>query len=123
MQSRTGCANLDMGSKGRRNDTAPFDPVAEGAMPPVVPTPQRRSTDISLAKSDIKDLDHDGHGRQVSANPLPPTAAKPSNTRVELQDQTNFLPFRQLLLVFAGLSMAMGCPMLDQTMYVLRFSC
>lgn len=39
-----------------------------------------------------------------------------SKNPVELQDQTNLLPVRQVLVVFAGLSMALMCSMLDQTM-------
>lgn len=33
-----------------------------------------------------------------------------------LEDQTNFLPTRQVILVFLGLSIALACSMLDQTM-------
>jgi hypothetical protein len=38
--------------------------------------------------------------------------------KLELQDQTNLLPARQVIIVFAGLSMALFCSLLDQTMYV-----
>lgn len=34
----------------------------------------------------------------------------------ELEDQTNFLPTRQVIMVFLGLSIALACSMLDQTM-------
>ena len=33
-----------------------------------------------------------------------------------LDDQTNFLPTRQVIMVFMGLSIALACSMLDQTM-------
>ena len=33
-----------------------------------------------------------------------------------LDDQTNFLPSRQVIMVFLGLSIALSCAMLDQTM-------
>jgi hypothetical protein len=36
--------------------------------------------------------------------------------KLELQDQTNLLPHRQVLIVFAGLSMALFCSSLNQTM-------
>ena len=36
--------------------------------------------------------------------------------KFELQDQTNLLPFKQLVLVFVGLSAALFCSLLDQTM-------
>ena len=35
-----------------------------------------------------------------------------------LTDQTNFLPTRQVIMVFCGLSVALACSFLDQTMYV-----
>ena len=35
-----------------------------------------------------------------------------------LTDQTNFLPARQVFVVFCGLSVALACAFLDQTMYV-----
>lgn len=35
---------------------------------------------------------------------------------VELQDQTNLLPVKQIIIVFAGLSAALFCSLLDQTM-------
>lgn len=38
--------------------------------------------------------------------------------KLVLQDQTNLLPARQVIIVFAGLSMALFCSLLDQTMYV-----
>ena len=60
----------------------------------------RLETEKEIAKSDLA-------GAQASPDiPIP---------GVELQDQTNFLPLKQLLIVFAGLSMAMGCSMLDQS--------
>lgn len=34
-----------------------------------------------------------------------------------LTDQTNFLPTRQVIMVFCGLSVALACSFLDQTMY------
>jgi hypothetical protein len=36
--------------------------------------------------------------------------------KLELQDQTNLLPVRQVLGVFVGLSVALFCSLLDQTM-------
>jgi hypothetical protein len=37
----------------------------------------------------------------------------------ELQDQTNLLPVKQVILVFVGLTCALFCSLIDQTMYVL----
>ncbi|KAE9369700.1 putative tetracycline efflux protein [Stipitochalara longipes BDJ] len=39
----------------------------------------------------------------------------PASEKVKLQDQTNLLPLKQLLIVFAGLSCALFCSLLDQT--------
>jgi hypothetical protein len=36
--------------------------------------------------------------------------------QLELQDQTNLLPVKQVITVFVGLSMALFCSLLDQTM-------
>jgi hypothetical protein len=36
----------------------------------------------------------------------------------ELQDQTNLLPVRQVILVFVGLTCALFCSLIDQTMCV-----
>lgn len=38
------------------------------------------------------------------------------NAKVELQDQTNLLPFRQVIIVCSGLTCALFCSLLDQTM-------
>jgi hypothetical protein len=36
----------------------------------------------------------------------------------ELQDQTNLLPVKQVILVFVGLTCALFCSLIDQTMWV-----
>jgi CRISPR/Cas system CMR subunit Cmr4 (Cas7 group RAMP superfamily) len=36
--------------------------------------------------------------------------------KVEVQDQTNLLPVRQIIFVFVGLTCAIFCSLLDQTM-------
>ena len=53
----------------------------------------------------------------ASSNDLPkePTENVPHG----LTDQTNFLPTKQVITVFMGLSVALACSFLDQTMYVL----
>lgn len=38
--------------------------------------------------------------------------------KFELTDQTNLLPVKQVMLIFAGLNCALFCSLLDQTMYV-----
>lgn len=44
------------------------------------------------------------------------SAKEPGTTGVTLTDQTNFLPTRQVITVFMGLSVALACAFLDQTM-------
>ena len=41
---------------------------------------------------------------------------KKTKKEVALQDQTHLLPLKQVLLVFVGLSVAIFCSLLDQTM-------
>ena len=47
---------------------------------------------------------------------IAPDAAAEAAAPEGLEDQTNFLPTRQVILVFLGLSIALACSMLDQTM-------
>ncbi|TFK49175.1 MFS general substrate transporter [Heliocybe sulcata] len=49
--------------------------------------------------------------------PLPTAieGKKPSLPAADLEDQTNFLPTRQVITVFLGLSVALACSFLDQT--------
>lgn len=55
-----------------------------------------------------------GHGEEAE---LPCEPSKEGGKdKFELQDQTNLLPFKQLVLVFIGLSAALFCSLLDQTM-------
>lgn len=44
------------------------------------------------------------------------TGGKKGKKEVELQDQTNLLPVRQVIFVFVGLTCAIFCSLLDQTM-------
>jgi hypothetical protein len=48
----------------------------------------------------------------------PVISGSPPTAPHGLADQTNFLPVKQLLGVFAGLSTALACSFLDQTMLV-----
>lgn len=46
----------------------------------------------------------------------PARSSKSRKKDVELQDQTNLLPIRQVMMVFCGLTAALFCSLLDQTM-------
>jgi hypothetical protein len=64
-------------------------------------------TDSEEAKEERQDIEAQAEGKEGKRKKL------------ELQDQTNLLPVRQVLVVFVGLSMALFCSLLDQTMSVL----
>lgn len=53
---------------------------------------------------------------QVESQPGENDGKKKGKKEVELQDQTNLLPVRQLIFVFIGLTCAIFCSLLDQTM-------
>lgn len=61
-------------------------------------------------------LDTDGHNQMEDVNMevsdvelQAPESTAPTDEKVKLQDQTNLLPLKQLLIVFAGLSCALFC--------------
>lgn len=63
------------------------------------------------SEHDFKVTEDDG-----TATPTVLDATPPSKTPVALVDQTNFLPTKQVIMVFMGLSVALACSFLDQTM-------
>lgn len=69
----------------------------------------RRSSDGREAAAEGEDLEAQDGGQSGSGK------GKKRKT-VELQDQTNLLPVKQVIVVFAGLSAALFCSLLDQTM-------
>jgi len=60
--------------------------------------------------------EHDQASPELVNNTASETPSKREGTG--LQDQTNLLPARQIILVFLGLSCALFVSLLDQTMYV-----
>lgn len=69
---------------------------------------------LNMNEADVTDepssptKEKDSHLDQVLESSAPPEG---------LDDQTNFLPTKQVIMVFLGLSIALACSMLDQTMY------
>ena len=58
-----------------------------------------------------------GQGKDEEERIGQPTGSGGSKKKVvELQDQTNLLPTKQVILVFCGLTCALFCSLLDQTM-------
>ena len=56
---------------------------------------------------------HEQEGKKSDAE------EKRRQKEAELQDQTSLLPFKQIVFVFMGLTCALFCSLLDQTMCVL----
>jgi hypothetical protein len=59
-------------------------------------------TDDQIQKGEVQD--HFRHGETQT-----PKSVAPVNEKTTLQDQTNLLPVKQLLVVFVGLSCALFC--------------
>lgn len=59
--------------------------------------------------SDRTEVSGDGEGKAAGDAP-------PGDGKFALQDQTNLLPMKQVIIVFVGLSCALFCSLLDQTM-------
>ncbi|KAJ5606312.1 hypothetical protein N7510_009093 [Penicillium lagena] len=74
------------------------------------PRPPAAMEETKCEKTEIAKQDQPD---QVEAKP--PPSAPSDNEKTKLQDQTNLLPMKQLLVVFAGLSCALFCSLLDQT--------
>jgi hypothetical protein len=70
----------------------------------------RRSSDGREAAAEGEDLEAQDGEQSGSGK------GKKQRKTVELQDQTNLLPVKQVIVVFAGLSAALFCSLLDQTM-------
>lgn len=63
----------------------------------------------------------EAQGTAGADGPIPTGTGGPQEKTDEvqangLQDQTNFLPTRQVIIVFLGLSVALACAFLEQTM-------
>ena len=83
--------------------------------------PQRSADDPQDDAATVVSMSR--HDTMVDA-PASPHAPKAAQKIVDtpppegLEDQTNFLPTKQVIMVFMGLSIALACSMLDQTMCV-----
>lgn len=68
--------------------------------------------------SSLDNRENGAEDQDLEAQDGEPTESGKGKKRktVELQDQTNLLPVRQVIVVFAGLSAALFCSLLDQTM-------
>jgi hypothetical protein len=70
------------------------------------PVPSR-PTDTLEPHSPANEADHGDNSGHVEAQQLPSNDTP--NDKTKLQDQTNLLPVKQLLIVFVGLSCALFC--------------
>jgi hypothetical protein len=77
----------------------------------------RNSRDSSAADLEIGAEDAE---RRIGAEEVPETegetGVEAKKKAPELQDQTNLLPVKQVILVFVGLTCALFCSLIDQTM-------
>ncbi|KAL7424758.1 hypothetical protein Q5752_000442 [Cryptotrichosporon argae] len=71
-------------------------------------TPGEPSRDLPGVADEEKAVGGGGEGEREGAGAN-------SNKEVQLQDQTNLLPTRQVILVFVGLTCALFCSLIDQT--------
>lgn len=51
----------------------------------------------------------EANGVQLAAEPAIEAPVPPVNDKHQLQDQTNLLPFKQVIVIFMGLSCALFC--------------
>lgn len=68
-----------------------------------------------LDERDSGEDSHEDHDLEAQDGENP-SGKKKGRKEVELQDQTNLLPVRQVIVVFMGLSAALFVSLLDQTM-------
>jgi hypothetical protein len=77
----------------------------------------RNSRDSSAADLELGAEDAE---RRIGAEEVPETegeaGVETKKKTPELQDQTNLLPVKQVILVFVGLTCALFCSLIDQTM-------
>lgn len=77
-----------------------------------------RDGQISNGDTDHDATDHFNSGLSDQAQTPSPVDEK-GDGRKTLQDQTNLLPFRQLILVFVGLGCAVFCEYSDRNLVLL----
>ncbi|KAJ5641162.1 hypothetical protein N7528_000787 [Penicillium herquei] len=80
------------------------------------PAPGSKPTSTSTLgqhNSDTKETHNEAEPSQIEAQNTPQELI--GNEKGKLQDQTNLLPIKQLLIVFVGLSCALFCALIDQT--------
>ena len=63
----------------------------------------------NIVNTDEQDTKHEIESDVKDVKTQPPEPATSTSEKIKLQDQTNLLPLKQLLIVFAGLSCALFC--------------
>ncbi|GAK68325.1 MFS general substrate transporter [Moesziomyces antarcticus] len=91
--------------------SSPPTAMPTSSSPPIPPA--HASSTHSLERTTSHD-DHHHDDDDTTAAPTPESATE-HRVKVALQDQTNFLPRKQVILVFAGLSAALLVALLDQS--------
>lgn len=72
--------------------------------------------EASPEKSNVPHIENGGNKGESQDVEAQAEGKEGKRQKLILQDQTNLLPVRQVLVVFVGLSMALFCSLLDQTM-------
>lgn len=86
-------------------------PDGDDRTPPVM-------SDSTAKTEGVRDqpLPSDGSDGERTAHEEEAVADDKDKKKFELTDQTNLLPVKQVMLIFAGLNCALFCSLLDQTM-------
>ncbi len=88
----------------QRNADEPLDYDTSTVVSLAITEERTNTHSMQITESDEKVVDN-----------VTPTKEEPPQG---ITDQTHFLPTRQVITVFLGLSVALACSFLDQTMYV-----
>ncbi|EPQ31456.1 uncharacterized protein PFL1_00791 [Pseudozyma flocculosa PF-1] len=79
------------------------------------PSPRSDPRPLDQTQSHESRSSHDSHHDDHHGTTVAPTPDSRTEAKVKLSDQTNYLPRKQVILVFAGLSCALFIALLDQT--------
>lgn len=109
-------ASGDQNSRGMQQGLTP--PVMSDSTSKAKGDPDGIRTQPSLG-SDGERTAHEEESEEEHAGEVGSDSDdKKKKGKFELTDQTNLLPVKQVMLIFAGLNCALFCSLLDQTMYV-----
>jgi hypothetical protein len=113
MTHETGTGYID--SNATPDDLDDHDEEDEGEV-----TSGSRGSVSSHSTKDSRGADPDDElhdeEKEIEGSDTPVKRDKRKDAEAQLQDQTNLLPVKQVIFVFIGLTCALFCSLLDQTM-------